>query len=87
MHWIAGSVIVVIVSSLISFIGVLVDAWHEANNAPKTPMFSCDKHGLIPSKYMLHIPFDGITDKPINVCPMCYEDRCKTALSNMRGKR
>ena len=51
------------------------NAWLETKHSPKTPMFECPQHGLIPESVLLKL--EGATDKPVSVCPFCFKDRMK----------
>lgn len=57
---------------------VAVQAWYEVKDAPRVPMFLCDRHGAIPAKYTLKLN-TPVTEKPIEICPMCFEQKMKAA--------
>lgn len=50
---------------------VAYDARHATDTAPRTDMYTCDRHGLFPRKYALKLT--GITEEPIEQCPMCLQ--------------
>ncbi len=56
---------------------VMLQAWFEVKDAPRVPMHLCPKHGAIPAKYTLKL--DILAERPIDYCPMCWEDKVKAA--------
>ena len=59
-------------------------AWWEAKEAPRVDMFTCDKHGAIPSKDVIQVPMDD-GGKPYLQCPFCFEDAMKLADKRLRA--
>lgn len=68
------SVLLLIVIYLLCMVAA---AFHEVKGQPRIPMFSCDKHGAVPVKYTLKL--NVFSDQPIEVCPLCFEDKMKAA--------
>jgi hypothetical protein len=58
-------------------------ARQEVYGAPKIPMVSCDKHGLIPKDAMLVTTAIAVgrPDLAVEHCPICYGER----LENVKG--
>lgn len=74
MWWVIGGVLVVLVGYGVFLV---LSAFHEVKDAPRVPMLSCQKHGLIPEKYTLKL--ETMSEKPIEYCPLCWEDKIKAA--------
>lgn len=74
--WIGLGVAVVLLVGYALY--VVVSAHREVKDAPRTPMFSCDKHGLVPMQYTLKLNVFG---NDVEYCPLCYEDRIKESKS------
>jgi len=71
----AGGILLTIAGYLVL---MAIQAWYEVKDAPRVPMMLCPKHGAVPEKYTLKLSVP-IADKPIEYCPMCYEDKIKAA--------
>jgi hypothetical protein len=52
---------------------VLFSAWYEVRNAPRAPMFLCNKHGAIRKEHLIH--FQSSQDTWIDYCPICFHER------------
>lgn len=55
----------------------------DVDKAPKEAMVDCHsgKHGAYPKKYAI-VSHDYGTEEPVLICPFCYEEACKQALTN-----
>jgi hypothetical protein len=80
--------VIVIVVGLFSLVGlvyillVAFDAKHDVATAPRTDMFLCPKHGAFPARYVYHLT--DATSEPIEMCPMCFEQRMKDNLDKYK---
>jgi hypothetical protein len=63
---------------------IVAMAYMGTAKAPRIPMYSCDKHGTFPEKYAVELDSIGITEAPIKLCPMCFEDRFREAKKHSR---
>lgn len=72
--WITGIVFLAIAVYLAI---TAFDAKYDVSTAPRMDMMVCDKHGPIPKKAVLHL--SGLTEKPIEYCPLCFSDKMKAA--------
>lgn len=70
-----GAAVVILLGLYLAFL--VYDVKHDVKNAPREPMFVCDQHGAFPMKYVINL--EGITEKPIQRCPFCFEDSFKKA--------
>jgi hypothetical protein len=77
MTFAIGAAIVFLAASAVYLGLIMYDAKHDVENAPRTDMYLCDRHGAFPKKHLMHL--SGITDTPIEQCPFCFEDRMKAA--------
>lgn len=69
------TVFVFIILAVLYIMLMVYDAKHGVGKSPRTDMFTCDKHGAIPSKYVHQL--SGVTEKPVPYCPFCMEDKFK----------
>jgi hypothetical protein len=70
--------ITLLIMVVLVWLGFIVyDAKAHTTSAPRTEMFICQKHGTVPHKYLLKL--DGLSEIPIDYCPMCMEDRFREA--------
>jgi hypothetical protein len=76
--WISGGVLLALTVAYILL--TMWSAKHDIETAPRADMVLCEKHGAFPAKYQFHLT--GMTKEPLLICPMCLEDRFKSARSN-----
>lgn len=75
---------------------LIVTLWiaaHQVDESPMADMYICDIHGPMPKSNTVtlfggdevdHVLPDGKTLRgPIRMCPICFEDRIKTAKKNL----
>lgn len=80
-HTVHGFMMVVLSAGVIALVylaWVVLWAWRDSKDAPKSDMFTCDKHGLVPVKYVMSLPIDD-GGPPHLQCPFCFEDAIKRA--------
>lgn len=51
------------------------DAKHDVDEAPRTDMLVCEKHGPFPVASAFHLTVGDGT--PVNYCPFCFSDKMK----------
>jgi hypothetical protein len=57
--------------------GVVVSAKTETKEAPRTQMFTCDRHGAVPASCLIHL--DVGLENSVDYCPFCFNDKMKAA--------
>jgi hypothetical protein len=80
-----GAAAVVLAGLTFYAVCVVLRSWWETRETPKTAMFTCDKHGVFPVKYLMEMPLDD-GGKPITVCPFCYEEQFKKADERLKAE-
>jgi len=79
-------ILVVVLLGLAAYVVcVVIRSWWETRETPKTDMFTCDKHGVFPVKYLIEMPIDD-GGKPIMQCPFCYEEAFKKADERLKAE-
>lgn len=74
IYWVG----VVVITVLVYVVYLVLVARSQVKDAPRVDMMVCQKHGAIPEKYTMKI--DAlVTEKPIEVCPFCWEEKMKAA--------
>ena len=76
-HFFISAALFVVAGIVVYLVAMAWDAKHDIKSAPKADMYLCDKHGAFPASYAFNLT--GMTDEPIKQCPMCMEDRFKSA--------
>jgi hypothetical protein len=80
-----GAAVVVLAGLTFYVLFVAIRSWWETRETPKTDMFTCDKHGVFPVKYLIEMPIDD-GGKPIMQCPFCYEEAFKKADERLKAE-
>lgn len=84
MTWVA--IVTVVLCVLVFYLCyVYLDARQSVRNTPRTPMFTCDRHGIFPAKWALKTDLLPIGEEKdgYKVCPMCLEDAERLAKQRM----
>jgi hypothetical protein len=80
--YLMGAGVLVLLLAALWIFEAIQEARTEIADSPRTEMITCDKHGLIPKRYTMHL--EGVTEQPIEVCPLCFEDRIKEARAKLK---
>lgn len=76
MHFVVLIVLLVLfVAGYLGFCSYVAKA--SVSTAPRDDMFLCEKHGPIAKRHLFQL--SGYTEKPISMCPICYDDKMKAA--------
>jgi hypothetical protein len=85
MTWLWWSMSILIAVIAFYLVYVWLEARQMIRDTPRTPMFTCDKHGVFPAKWALKTDLLPIGEEKegYKVCPMCLEDAEKLAKQRM----